>query len=87
MYLICDRYVDRVAANLNQKLELSQRMEASAIQSREKSEEVQKSQSVAANKVEAMVAATKALKTALEQELSIVFEGRVIHLTGAIHDI
>jgi hypothetical protein len=86
-FVMDSRYADRLALSITQKLELSRRMEEADQQTEIKTLEIESSLSQMAPRLTGLIAATKAFKQLAELELSKVFGGRVVNITGAINQL
>eukprot|EP00299_Pterocystis_sp_00344_P012433 c5969_g1_i1.p1 GENE.c5969_g1_i1~~c5969_g1_i1.p1 ORF type:complete len:577 (-),score=154.56 c5969_g1_i1:88-1794(-) len=81
------KYVDRLVGSLNKKLELAKRMDEAEKTTSLKCEQMELALSQLAPQLQALITKTREAKQVAEEELSILFGGRVVHVIGAINDL
>lgn len=81
------KYVERLASTLGQKLELAHRMEEAEKQTSIRQLEVEQSIKSQLPQIDALVSATKAIKSSIEEALSKVFAGMRVFVVGAVNEL
>eukprot|EP00741_Cyanophora_paradoxa_P004683 tig00000823_g4545.t1 len=81
------KYVDRLVASVEQAKAQGGKLRAMAAGLSQKRGEVQARNRAAQPQLEALLGATRQLKGALEQQISAMYHGRVVHIIGEINTL
>jgi hypothetical protein len=78
------RYTERLANSLKQKIDLSKRSISSSVQAQSKLQQLEDNFASMHPKIRSLIEDAKAIKQHTEAELSKLYSGRPVHITGDI---